>query len=90
VPPYTQTGVTENNAAMTLTVLFAIQACPTDKSKTTVDFKALGQAECYSNLYTAIATVCVQDNTWTKYNPNFTLEGGVFENDCAVWSLGAG
>jgi hypothetical protein len=56
---------------------------------TQVDFKSLGQAECYSNMYTSISKVCVQDQMWTDYNPDFTLEGGVFENDCAIWSISA-
>jgi hypothetical protein len=87
--PYTEAGVAENNSAMTLTVIFAVQACPTDQSMKQVDFKSLGQAECYSNMYTSISEVCAQDKTWSDYNPNFTLEGGVFENDCAMWSISA-
>jgi hypothetical protein len=89
VKPYTQAGVAENKAAMTLSVMFAVQACPTDKSKTTVDFKALGKDECFTNMYTAISSMCAQDKTWTKYNADFSLEGGVYENDCGVWSISA-
>lgn len=85
--PYTEPGVAENGASMSLTVLFDVEACPTDKSKTTLDFKALGQTECYQNMYTAIAEVCAQDSTWKEYNKDFTLEGGVFENDCGLWAL---
>lgn len=87
--PYTEAGVAEDQTAITLTVLFAVQACPTDQSMQQVDFKSIGQDECYSNMYTYISGVCSQDKTWSNYNPDFTLEGGVFENDCAIWSISA-
>lgn len=85
--PYTEPGAAENNAAMSLTVMYDVEACPQDKSIATVDFKKMGQAECYANMYTAISEVCAQDSTWAEYNKDFTLEGGVFENDCALWSM---
>jgi hypothetical protein len=61
--------------------------CPTDKSVSTVDFAKLGYNECYSNLYTAISEVCAQGSTWADYNEQYTLEGGVFGNDCALWAM---
>jgi hypothetical protein len=85
--PYTKPGAAENNAAMSLTVIYDVEACPEDMSMTTVDFTAMGQDNCYANMYTAIAQVCAQDATWAEYNADFTLEGGVFENDCALWGL---
>jgi hypothetical protein len=85
--PYTEPGAAENNAAMSLTVMYDVEACPEDMSMTTVDFKAMGPDECYANMYTAIAEVCAQDSTWVEYNANFTLEGGIFENDCALWAI---
>lgn len=28
-----------------------------------------------------------QDSTWSNYDPNFTLEGGVFLNDCGLFGM---
>lgn len=89
VNAYTVKGVAENNAAMSLDVLFDISSCPTNKVNSTVDFKSLGLDECFANFYTTLADVCEQDHTWEDYNPDFTMEGGVFANDCGLWSIGA-
>jgi hypothetical protein len=90
VDPYTVKGVAEGGAQMTLDILYDVDGCPTDKSKNTVDFKAMGQDECVMNMYTAVSTVCAQDKTWKDYNADFTLEGGTYMNDCAIWSISAG
>lgn len=42
-------GVAENKAGMSLVVIYDVSGCPTDKSMSTVDFKKLGQDECFSN-----------------------------------------
>lgn len=88
VNPLTVKGVAENGASMTYTILYDVNYCPSDKSVTTVDFGAMGESTCFTNLYTALAT-CAQDSTWTNYNPQYTLEGGVYGYNCALWSLGA-
>lgn len=83
-------GVAEGGAQMSLVILYDVDGCPTDKSMTTVDFKAMGQDECVMNMYTAVSTVCAQDSTWEDYNADFTLEGGTYMNACAIWTIVAG
>lgn len=80
-------GAAENNGDLALVVLFDVTACPADKSKTKLDFKALGQEACEMDLFGAISEVCEEDSTWTNYNKDFTLEGGTFASDCGLWSL---
>ncbi|KAF4622765.1 hypothetical protein G7Y89_g14260 [Cudoniella acicularis] len=87
IKPYMQTGVAENKGSMTLTVMFDVDACPSDGSMTTLDFAKLGLNECFQDMYTAFSLSCVQDSTWTNYNPDFTLEGGAFESDCGLWLI---
>ena len=87
--PYIQEGGAENKKAILLIVLYDVVACPTDKSKSTLDFKVLGQDACVKNFVDYISQICAQDSTWTAFNPDFTLQGGVIRNDCAIWSLGA-
>jgi hypothetical protein len=67
---------------MAIAVLFDVSACPADKSRTNLDFKALGQQTCVADLFKAISEVCGEDSTWINYNPQFTIEGGVFASDC--------
>ncbi len=51
--------------------------CLEHNSVTTVDFKAMGQARCDANMYTAIAEIRVQDPPSAEYDKEFMLEGGV-------------
>ena len=85
--PYTVAGVAENSTDMVLTVMYDISACPTDKSNSTIDFASLGLNECFADLYTTVSEYCSQDSTWGNYNKDYTLEGGVYEGDCGLWSL---
>ena len=34
-----------------------------------------------------MSTTGVQDHGWSDYNPDSTLEGGDFLNDCGLFSL---
>lgn len=89
VNPYAVIGVAENNSDMTLSILFDIDGCPTNESVSMIDFQSLGLQACWTNFFYFFSIMCAQDSTWTDYNPQFTIEGGVFLNDCGVWSLGA-
>ena len=80
-------SVAEGGKDMVLNVMFDVTACPSDKSKTTLNFTALGQQNCGQDLYTAIETVCQEDRTWANFNKDFTLQGGVFGADCGLWSI---
>jgi hypothetical protein len=88
ISPYIVSGAAENNGSLALTVLFDVDSCPTDKSMQSVDFAKLGQTECENDLFVAISEVCAQDSTWGDFNPDYTVEGGVFANDCGLWSMG--
>ena len=80
-------GAAENNGDLAIAVLFDVTACPKDASKTKLDFKALGQQACEMDLFGAISEICEEDSTWTNYNKDYTLEGGIFASDCGLWSL---
>ncbi len=87
--PFVVPGVAENNHDLALQVLFDVSACPTDKSSSTVDFSKLSIQLCQADLFSALSEVCAQDSTWKDYNPQYTLEGGLFGADCALWSMRA-
>lgn len=72
---------------MTLAIQFDLSACPTDKSTSVLDFVALGLDACYEDMYTQLSNVCAQDSTWSDWNPDYSLEGGVYAADCALWSI---
>ncbi|KAJ7452281.1 hypothetical protein FB451DRAFT_1409435 [Mycena latifolia] len=77
----------ENNGDLALTVLYDVSACPTDKSTSTLDFTKFDAQSCFNNFYTTLAQFCGQDATWSSYNPDYTLEGGIFRSDCGLWSM---
>ncbi|KAL6716103.1 hypothetical protein ACLMJK_005669 [Lecanora helva] len=77
----------ENNGQLALTVEFDVAGCPQDKSMSAVDFTKMSSDECQQNFYLSISELCVQDPTWPNYNPDFTLEGGVFLNDCGLFGM---
>ncbi|KAL9024262.1 MAG: hypothetical protein Q9196_006642 [Gyalolechia fulgens] len=85
--PGTVVGAAEKGGMLSLTVQFDVAGCPTDKSMSTIDFTKMSSDECVQNLYLAVSTDCSQDSTWGDYDPNYTLEGGVFLNDCGLWSM---
>ena len=85
--PFVVPGAAENNNDIALLVLFDVSACPTDKSSSTVDFSKLSVQQCQADLFSAVSEACVQDSTWKDYNPQYTLEGGAFGADCAMWSM---
>ncbi|KAJ6575634.1 hypothetical protein DFH09DRAFT_377455, partial [Mycena vulgaris] len=80
-------GAAENNGDLALTVLYDASACPTDKSTSTLDFTKFGAQSCFNNFYTTLAQFCGQDSTWGSYNPDYTLEGGIYRSDCGLWSM---
>ncbi|MCJ1448534.1 MAG: Suppressor of the cold-sensitive snRNP biogenesis mutant brr1-1 [Stictis urceolatum] len=43
--------------------------------------------KCWSYLFQALEEVCQQDDTWIDYNENFPLMGGVYANDCGLFSM---
>jgi hypothetical protein len=38
-------------------------------------------------MYLAIGEIYGQDPPWAEYDKEFTLEGGVFENDYVLWVM---
>lgn len=87
LPSFIVHGAAENNSDIALSVLFDVSACPEDKSLSTLDFSKLGQQGCQMDLFTAISVMCAQDSSWSDYNPQYTLEGGVFASDCGLWAI---
>jgi hypothetical protein len=85
--PYVVPKAAENGADMAVSILFDITACPSNKANSTVDFVKLGQTQCEEDLYGALSEVCAEDKTWSNFNPDFTMEGGVYANDCALWAI---
>ena len=80
-------GKAENGGQMSLTVMYFKDSCPQDKSRSELDFAALGVDVCFQNLFTALQTGCEQDSTWDNYDPDWTFEGGVFGGDCGLFSI---
>ncbi|KAL6714324.1 hypothetical protein ACLMJK_007747 [Lecanora helva] len=85
--PGTVAGAAEKGGMLSLTVQFDVAGCPTDKSMSTIDFTKMSSDECVQNLYQTVSTDCSQDSTWGDYDPDYTLEGGVFLSDCGLWSM---
>lgn len=90
-PPvgHSVSGGAEKGGEITLNVLFDVNSCDpgTSKADQKVDFAAIGQDTCYENLYTALAQICAQDSTWGDYDADYTLEGGSWARNCAIWSM---
>lgn len=84
--PLTFKGTAEDKKTMTLYVSYDVAACPKDKKTSELDFKKLGQKACEES-FNDINKVCVQDKKGKDYNKDFTLMGGVYRNECAIWSL---
>ncbi|KAL9106503.1 MAG: hypothetical protein Q9227_008482 [Pyrenula ochraceoflavens] len=82
-----QPDAAENGGDAALSVLFDIKACPTDKKTTSIDFSTYDQTKCVENFYGIFNQICVIDSTWGSYDKDYTLMGGVFLNDCAMWGL---
>lgn len=80
-------GAAEKGNDLALSVVFDVSACPADKSISTLDFSKLGQQDCEKDLFGAISQFCQQDSTWGDYDPDYTLEGGVFAIDCGLWGM---
>lgn len=79
-------GGAENNGDIAISVAFWDVAC--DKGKSSIDFGSMSLQECYDNFYTTIDQFCAQDSTWGKeFNPDAQLEGGLWGNQCGMWSL---
>lgn len=85
----TVSGGAEKGGEITLNILFDVNSCDpgTSTADQKVDFAAMGQDTCYENLYTALAQICAQDSTWRDYDANYTLEGGAWARNCAIWSM---
>lgn len=79
----------ENGGQIALSILFDVDSCDpgTSTPNQQVVFATMGQQTCEQNLYGVLAQVCAQDNTWGDYNPQYTLEGGVYAGSCALWSM---
>ena len=82
-------GGAEDGGQIALTVLFYANSCDpgTAAEDQKVDFAVMGQDACYQNLYSTLAEFCSQDPTWTDYDPDYSLEGGVWAGSCAMWSM---
>ena len=87
IAPDLTAGAAENGETMVISLAFDVSACPAAGSKTSIDFNALGQEACVADLWTAISEVCEEDSTWQGYNPDVTIQGGVFGSDCGIWAL---
>ena len=79
----------ENGGFIALTVLFDAAYCDpgTSSEDQKLDFKAFGQDQCEQYLYQELAQFCAKDSTWGDYNPDYSLEGGVYGANCALWSM---
>ncbi|KAL9089636.1 MAG: hypothetical protein Q9165_005668 [Trypethelium subeluteriae] len=86
-PAIVGNGAAENNGHLAVAVIYDNSSCPQDGSNGELDFAGLGQEECEADLFEAINAMCAQDPSWPSYNPDFTLEGGVYLADCGLWSL---
>lgn len=73
---------------MLLSIRFDITACDKNQESSVLELKKLGLEQCKSN-FRQIEVVCAQDKGWARFDPEFTLEGGVYGRDCAIWSLSA-
>ena len=85
--PGTEAGAAEGGADMALTVMYDVSSCPQDKSNSTLDFGTLGVDACFSYLFTALSEVCAEDSTWANYNPQWTLEGGIYATSCRLFAI---
>ena len=87
VKPGEVVGQAENDSTMVLTVMYDVSSCPHDKSNSTLDLSTMGLDACYEFLFTVFDQECAQDSTWHDYNPNWTIEGGVFSTGCGLFAL---
>ncbi|KAI9690172.1 MAG: Ankyrin-2 [Bathelium mastoideum] len=70
----------EKGGFVSFAVVFDVYSCDpgTTNDDQKLDFKKMGQDQCYHYLYTSIATSCAKDDTWADYNPEYSVEGGMF------------
>lgn len=82
-------GGAEKGGTIKLNILFDVNSCDpgTSTADQKFDFAAMGQDTCYQNLYTALANACAQDPTWKDYDADYTLDGGAWAGQCAIWSM---
>lgn len=82
----------EKGGKIGMSVLFDVASCEPGiagaKSKRQViDFKAMGLQKCHENMYKVLATMCSTNPTWPGFDSKFSLLGGAWGSDCALWSL---
>jgi hypothetical protein len=81
-------GKAENGASMVLAVMYYKSSCPKDKSKSEMDFGALGVDKCVEYLSDTLAHLCLLDQSWgAAWNKDFEVMGGVWATDCAMFSV---
>ncbi|MCJ1371368.1 hypothetical protein MMC20_002583 [Loxospora ochrophaea] len=85
--PDVEAGAAEGGADMVLTAMYDETSCPQDKSNSTLDFGTMGLDACFGLLFTALSEECAEDSTWTDYNPDWTLEGGVYADACGLFTI---
>ena len=85
--PATEAKVAEGGADMVLTVIYDVSSCPQDHSNSTLDFGALGVDACFNHLFNAVSEACVEDRSWIHYDPQWTLDGGIYAVSCGLFAL---
>jgi hypothetical protein len=85
--PAVITNKAENGASMVLSIMYYKGSCPTDKSKSEMDFGALGIDKCVEYLAATLSQVCILDKSWgAAWNKDFEIMGGVWATDCAMFT----
>lgn len=89
--PAVVTGKAEGEKSMILSIMWYEPSCAKDKHTDVYDFGKISVDTCMDNMITALSATCKIDKSWgAKWNKDYELQGGVWANDCAMYSLYGG